>query len=333
MRRPSTILSLLIIGSLCVGIYLLIFNPAQHWRLLRSIHGPMSAVDSIATSADGSLIVTGSHDDAGNVRVWAAGTEPAQQIFTGTGLGPSVAISADGKHIAAGCNNLSLWSRTTQKLLVTLNGHQRRITRVCFSKDGTALISCCLDGTLCYWDLLTEECVSFPGLHKGSIVDIAHDPERKLLATASSDKTIRMWAYPEPGALFETFQGPVTAIRFIPYSSRLIAAAIKEKKHHKTTCDVTVFDTSKDPAEQHQFEYPHYIYSLAVSDDGKLFALGDAGGAIVVYDTTTYAVVRRFSLSRSLIFSLQFLPGSYTLVSGSGIGSEQGKLCYWDCTP
>src|SRR5260370_31759347 len=67
--------------------------------------------------------------------------------------------------------------------------------------------------------------------HSGEVQALAPSPDRGLLASASDDKTIKLWD-PHTGEHLSTLQGPSswgTSVTFSPYRRHLPSAS-----HHKT---------------------------------------------------------------------------------------------------
>ena len=89
---------------------------------------------SVAFSADGSRIVSGSDDKTS--RVWDATTGELIRTLEGhSGWVMSVAFSADGSRIVSGSSDKTsrVWDATTGQLLRTLEGHSGLVMSVAFS--------------------------------------------------------------------------------------------------------------------------------------------------------------------------------------------------------
>jgi len=67
----------------------------------------------------------------------------------------SVAISPDGRHVAAGSLDrvVRLWDAETGQFMGQYEGHSDSVYSVAFSPDGKTLASGSLDKTLKLWDL------------------------------------------------------------------------------------------------------------------------------------------------------------------------------------
>jgi WD40 repeat protein len=98
--------------------------------------GHLDAVSSVTFSADGTYVVSGSHDRT--VKLWEAGTGRLIRTFIGHTLPiSSIAVSPDGSRILSGGNDttLKLWNTTTGDLLHTFPGNSYLIFSVAFSPN------------------------------------------------------------------------------------------------------------------------------------------------------------------------------------------------------
>ncbi|MCI0699958.1 MAG: hypothetical protein L0241_02610, partial [Planctomycetia bacterium] len=102
-------------------------------------------VTSVAVSADGARIVTGTWDW---VRVWDGKTGGALREWK-VGV-MSVAVSADGSRVAtASAEGARVWDVKTGTALVELKG---RFSSVAMSADASRVVTGSFDGLACVWD-------------------------------------------------------------------------------------------------------------------------------------------------------------------------------------
>jgi WD40 repeat protein len=133
---------------------------------VRQLKGHTNRVAKVAFSADGKKALTVSgwkvtpgklergEDDS--VRLWDIATGKELKAFKGSG-GPleCVALSPDGKHVAAGGidGKVRLWNVASGAEVLTLAGHSRNVTAVAFFPDGRRFLSASHDGTVRFWSL------------------------------------------------------------------------------------------------------------------------------------------------------------------------------------
>lgn len=107
----------------------------------------------------------------------------------------SIALSADGKHVAFGCKDglIRIYDLHDYSLLHVLEKHSLPVTSVQYSPDGKYLISGSRDAQLNFWSLPDYESRHSIPAHLYSIYGIAFHPSLPYFATASQDKSIKLW--------------------------------------------------------------------------------------------------------------------------------------------
>ncbi|MHC5937314.1 WD40 repeat domain-containing protein [Nostoc sp.] len=121
-------------------------------RVSIPFRGHEDDVSSVAISADGQTIVSGSID--GTVRLWNhQGLTLAEPLRGHQGNVSSVAISADGQTIVSGSidSTVRLWNHQGLTLAEPLCGHQGNVSSVAISADGQTIVSGGEDGTVRLW--------------------------------------------------------------------------------------------------------------------------------------------------------------------------------------
>jgi WD40 repeat protein len=129
-------------------------------RLLKTLKGHSSRVNSVAISSDNSKIVSGSYDKT--IKVWDLNTGRLLKTLKGhSSRVNSVAISSDNSKIVSGSgaflvdrlvgsrdNTIRVWDLNTGRLLKTLKGHSEAINSVAISSDNSKIVSGSEDDTI-----------------------------------------------------------------------------------------------------------------------------------------------------------------------------------------
>jgi WD40 repeat protein len=196
--------------------------------LVRKLSGHENSIHRIVFSPDGKLLAT--DDDSGEVRVWnPTRNEPLYRVPSRGGVPPAfsadgkrlavlddkgqihiheavsgkelaaltprsapktLALSLDGKLVAAGDGNgVRLYDTTTGKKIRTYEGYHSGC--VVFSPDGKRLASGGNDSDVFVWELETEDHVChFKTSEEASVVAIVYSPDGKTLSVATRDSIV-----------------------------------------------------------------------------------------------------------------------------------------------
>src|SRR6266446_990935 len=162
------------------------------WHCIRTLTGHESYVWSVAISADGQTLASGSFDKT--IKLWNLKTGNLLRTLTGhKNHVVSVAISADGQMLASGSfdKTIKLWNLKTGDLLCTLTEHENTVVSVAISADGQTLASGSWDKTIKLWNLKTGDLLCTLTEHENTVVSVAISADGQTLASGSWDKTIK----------------------------------------------------------------------------------------------------------------------------------------------
>ncbi|MBV7333336.1 hypothetical protein KFU94_34890 [Chloroflexi bacterium TSY] len=168
-------------------------------RITRRFDGHQSApIRALAFAPDGQHLLSGGDDST--LRLWNVATGKQERIFVYDREYSvyAVAFTLDGSQIAAGGTGrlssdytLAVWDVATARQVRTLPGHNRQVSALALSPDGTRLASASHDQSIIIWDTATWEQVRSLKGHTFRVEDVAF-ADNTTLASASSDRTARL---------------------------------------------------------------------------------------------------------------------------------------------
>jgi WD40 repeat protein len=149
--------------------------------------------------------------------------------------------------------------------------------------------------------------------HRGQVRGVAFSPDGKTIASASADKTVKLWNVATHKEIIPPLQGhrdQVWGVAFSP-DGKTIASASDDKTVKLWDAATHLEITS--PLQGHRY----WVNSVAFSPDGKMLASGGADKTVKLWDVATRKEIIPLEGHRDQVNSVAFSPDGKTIASAS----------------
>lgn len=240
------------------------------------------------------------------LRLWNITTDNMQKFEGLGGWFNSTAFLADRNVLVAASSDrtLRMWDGIMGGSEQMREGHDGSVNAVAFSPDGMWLASASSDWTVRLWNVSQGTCVKTLqhknhttedqqtiDHHSCYILCIAFSPDGKILASGSSDWSVRLWDVNEG-----------TLIKTLAYRNHII-------RDERTTED-----------------HSRYVLATAFSPDGKMIASGSSDWRVRLWSINKSVPLTTLEGHRNWVRAVAFSPDGKLLASAS----TDGMLYLWD---
>jgi cytochrome c len=221
----------------------------------------------------------------------------------------AVAVSKDGAHALSGSFDSSaiLWSLSRNAAAQVLRGHDSAVNAVVFlTNDRVATGG--EDGRIAIWQQGQPAPATILQGHTAPIVSLALSPDGATLASASWDRTIRLW--PLAGGAPRVLEGHaqnVNGVAFSPDGRTLVSAG------YDATIRIWPLSGNGAPGV---VTLPAALNMVAVANDGEIVAAGADGK--IYFVSAAGASSGELAVTETPVISLAMSPDS-NLVAAAGI--------------
>lgn len=314
---------------------LILIWDAASGRELHRLSGHQGNVHRICYSPDGRVIVSAGSDRA--IRFWDAESGEARGKIITDHEPTALCFSFQGTRLAWGDakGRLTLLDPKSRNPVWTTQAHPELVSGIAFAPDSSFLLSVGSDGRIKKWDAVT-------GL-SGESTSGYPDPER-------TDATIRSLAISRDGKTwYWAVGGSIVISNGTAVKDRIVARGEHHIESLRLTPEGRFLLSGGRPGwfvrcwnaatGDKEWDLPvksETTRSLAVSQDGKLLAVGTVEDSVHLYDLQTRKPLRKLLSKDSPVTSLAFSPDSKSLAVGTANGfirilntsnaEEQGTL-------
>lgn len=337
---------------------------AETGECLRTLQGHQSCVVSVAFSPDGTTLASGSYDQT--VKLWQVQTGICRQTLQKhTNRVWSIAFHPEGRLLASGGDDHTarLWDVKTGQCAKTLQGHSNSIYYITLSPDQRWLASGHEDQTVKIWPTPTladlqsdrppiQPCTTLRG-HTNRVFAIAFSNDGQTLASASFDRTIKLWNW-QTGQCLQTLQGHASwiwAMALSPDGQVLASGSydhtiklwsaetgdcLKTLLGHTSCVLAVAFTPDSQLLISGGYEqtiklwnvatgqclktchaHSNRVWSVIVSPNGQQFATGGDDATIKIWDIHSGECLQTLTGHKGPVLSLLFTPDGELLFSGS----------------
>jgi cytochrome c len=260
----------------------------------------------------------------------------------------AVAVSGDGKIAVSGSFDTSAirWSLERDSAEQVLRFHDTAVNAVTMLTDGR-MATASQDGRIGVWRGGEERPGTIFEGHQGPVVALAASPDGATLASASWDRTVRLWPLDgrEPRIL-EGHEGNVNGVAFTPDGRAVVSAGYDftlrlwplngdtptvvtlpapvssvtlapDGEIIAGGADGTVYFLSPSGELRDQVKaHPAPLIAVAVSGDGTLVAAAGIQSSIWILERSSRKIARTLTGRGLPVWSVAFLPDSRTLLTG-----------------
>ncbi|MEZ6139503.1 MAG: serine/threonine-protein kinase [Zavarzinella sp.] len=279
------------------------------------------AVWAVAFSPKGNLFATGTEDGklkfwdptTGNIQgelksynspIWAVGFGP---------LGEKVAAAADD-------GTVRLWNVKTSEEEQTLP-HSYPVRSMAFSPSGFKVATGTRNGAVTIWDArsgMTQ--LRTIGHEQGVVLCMAFSTDDKMVASACSDKTVKVWDADNAKLLYTLagHDGPVDCVAFDPTNKYIATGGWDKKLRIWNRANGELLSTIDVQCDE--------IWSIGYTPDGHYLFLGGQDGSIVCINAKTEETIGKFINPGGAAQVVTVSKDGKTLA----VGSRDGTVRLWE---
>jgi len=276
--------------------------------------GHFGPVKTVSFSPDGRFLISGAADNT--IKLWEISTGRELRTFSsesGWSTEGVAALSPDGRYIAiAASTSVSLREvETGRDLPFLMSNDTGAITALAFSSNGKWLVAGGWGGGITIRDMSSGYSHAFAA-HSGLITSIAISPDSHWFASASSDRTIKLWE-------LDTIK-----------SLNRVAADIEVSKYGAVITKLSEQLDYGRTGKQRQTLLGHSqsVNSIAVALNGSWLASASSDGSIRIWDVRSGREASILETHSSPTYAITISPDGRWIASAG----ESKSIRLWDAS-
>ena len=224
----------------------------------------------------------------------------------------SVAVSPDGRYIAAGSNSgqVRVWREEGRVAHLTIRGHTDRVGAIAFSPDGETLATASWDGSVRVWDLASGATIWTVGDQNVPVTSLAMSPNGKLMS-GSLDGAIHFWDMRTGIELhrLQTQSGRILTVAWSP-DGRVLASGGLDSV-------IRLWDAEQGTLLRKLHGHRDEIIMLTFAPDATLLASGGFDQVAKLWDVETGTCLTTLEGHTGAVTELAWAPDGRALASAS----------------
>jgi tricorn protease-like protein len=207
-----------------------------------------------------------------------------------------------------------------QKLYKTYQGHQNKISDICFSPTSKSFATGSMDKTIKIWNLTSTEAVKTLSGHNGVVLSVNYSPDGKSIVSSAWDGSIKIWDV-ATGTLVKSIDNAHSfKSEYATYNKEgntIVSAGIDSVKLWNAS-NFSLIKKFKAHKEDINF--------IRFSRDGKRFATCGWDKTIKLWSFPQCQLVKTFTGNMAAVNTVYFSSDDQFLISSS----DDGEINVWE---